>query len=127
MREQREKLKMSQERVAESLGVSGPTLSEMESGHIAVSFERWLHWCGILKKSPTDILKAWERESEFSEISQQRRTAYYKTIDSMIKYGYGLEVDTIMRVFQEILDRDKRKRTTERSKREIRRYFPRMR
>lgn len=126
MRETREKLRLSQERVAEALGISAATLSEMESGHIAVGLERWLKWCAILKKSPTDVLRAWERGSEFEQISKERRDGYCKVVNEMIKYGYGLEIETIIMVFREILDRDKHKRAIEKSKRSVKRYFPRV-
>jgi len=119
MRQFRKNRKLNQEKVAEALGISKATISEMESGHIAVTFKRWLDWCAVIKISPTDILRKWEKGEEFEKISQEKRYSYYRTVDMMIRYGFALELDTVMSIFQEVVDREKRRRAGQRSRKKL--------
>jgi len=126
MRDQRKDLNLSQERVAEALRISKATLSEMESGHIAVGLERWLHWCAMLKLSPTDALKKWEVTEAFAEITKDRRNGFHRLVDNMIKYGFGFQLDSWMGFFNNLVEQEKRKRWVTKTKRQIKKSFPKV-
>jgi transcriptional regulator with XRE-family HTH domain len=126
MRNQRNRLNLSQDRVSESLGISKATLSEMETGHIAFSLERWLNWCAVLKLSPVDVLKKWEMSEAYAEITKERRNGFHKLVDNMIKYGFSFQLDSWMGFFNNLVQEEKQKRRIEESKRKIKKYFPKV-
>jgi len=117
---------MNLERVCEALNIAKSTLSDMECGKSAVSIERWLQWCAVLRISPSDILKKWEMTEEFAEISKERRNGFHRLIDRMIKYGFGWQVEVLMTIFENVVREEGQRRRNEESKRKIRRYFPKV-
>jgi len=92
MRGYRKSMRLSQEVLAGRLGISKPSFSEIESGKTGFTVERWIQWCAALRISPSDVLRKWQSTDEYAEIDNERRHEYKKTIDRMIKYGFGLEL-----------------------------------
>jgi len=125
MREHRKQRKLNQERVAEALGIAKSTLSEMESGKIELSLERWLSWCAVLRISPSDVLRKWELSEEFAEVSIQRKESYYKIVDLAIKHGLGAYLDSVLSYIQALLEAKKIKNQYQTSRRLIRDLHPR--
>lgn len=117
---------LKQRQIADAIGASEALICRIEKAKVNISLTRFIDICSVLKISPSDIFRRWEKSNKFKDINMTRRNDYYKIIDNMIRFGYGLEVDMIMMVFKNILEIGKDKRKTERSKREIRKYFPKL-
>ena len=126
MHKQRKRCGLNQERVAESLGIQHNTFSEMETGKSGFTLERWLQWCAVLKLTPSDVLKRWQEDTEFVEISKHRLNGYYKTIHMMIKYGFGGQLDVIMSLFDGMVKEERNRRRIKQSRKEINKYFPKL-
>ena len=124
MRKHRKACGMNLEKVSGALEIGKSTLSEMENGKSAFTFERWLHWCAVVKASPSDVLKQWEATEAFAEITKERRNGFHELVDNMIKYGFGFQLDGWMGFFHNVVEEERKKRRNKESKREIKKYFP---
>jgi len=111
--------------MAENLGISKASFNAIETGKTGFTIERWISWCATLHVSPSDVLRKWEKSEEFANIDETRRRAYYAIVDQMIKYGFGVELDTFMRHFNVLVQQEKRMRRMEKSKKLIRDLHPR--
>ena len=61
LRREREKRRISQEKVSQAMGISKSTVSEMEAGKSGVALDRWIEWCSALRISPNYVMDKWQR------------------------------------------------------------------
>jgi len=69
MRKERERRGLSQEKVAEAMGISKGFLCDLELGKLGLSWAVWIRWCSALRISPEYVIDRWERMGGFAEIA----------------------------------------------------------
>jgi len=122
----RDQKNLKQKDIAKRMGASDALISRIEKGSVNIKFNRFVDMCLALRMSPSDVLRKWEKTNNFEGIDTARRNGYYRTIDKMIKYGFGVELDTFMTLFERMIVEKKKDRAEARSKRKIRKYFPKV-
>jgi transcriptional regulator with XRE-family HTH domain len=119
MRQERERLGISQDRVAKHMGISGAYLSQLENGQRHIYWSMWIKWCAALHFSPATAVDKWMRSGGFDEIDADRRADYHQTIDLLIEYGFNIELDNLMVYFKSLIENEQRAKRIAAQKKEF--------
>jgi len=123
MRTRRKATGLSQEVVAKRIGISKSSFCEIECGKTGFTIERWVQWCAALRISPSDVLRKWEGSQEYEEIDKTRRDEYKKIIDDMIKFGFGIELTSLINFFKIITGQERDRQEKERTKKQLNQWI----
>lgn len=119
MRQERERLGLSQERIAKHMGISGAYLSQLENGQRHIYWSMWIKWCAALRFSPATAVDKWIRSGGFDEIDEDRMKDYHQTIDLLKEYGFNVELDNLMVYFKGLIENEQRSRRIEAQKKDF--------
>lgn len=121
LRREREKRGISQEKLAEMMGISGPYCSKLERSDRRIHIRHVADWCAAMHISPMVLFEKWARSKYAKEIVKARIKEYQRIIEEMIEFGFYSELDNVMEIFAQMVNIEKvaRKKATERRSRQI--------
>jgi len=125
LRKEREKRGISQEKLANMMGISGPYYCKLERSDRRIHIRHLADWCAAMHVSPMVVLEKWARSKYAKEIDKERIREYRRTIEEMIEFGFHSELDNVMEVFAQMVNIEKmvRKKTTELQRKQIKLKF----
>lgn len=125
LRKERERRGISQEKLAEMMGISRPYCSKLETGGKRIHIRHLADWCAVMHVSPMIVLDKWARSKYSKEIVTERMKEYKRTIEEMIEFGFYSELDNVMEVFAQMVNAEKlvREKTAERQRKQIKLEF----
>ncbi len=125
LRKARERRGISQETLAEMMGISRSYYSKLERSGRRIHIGHLADWCAAMRVSPMLILKKWAQSKYGKEIDKGRINEYRRIIEEMIKFGLYSELAYMMEVSAQMVNMEKlaRKKGAERQRKQIKLEF----
>ena len=125
LRKARERRGISQEKIANVMGISRSYYSKLERSGRRIRIGHLADWCAAMGVSPMFILKKWAQSKSGKEIDKDRMNEYRRIMEEMIKFGFYSELDYMMEVSAQMVNMEKlaRKKATERQRKQIKLKF----
>jgi len=116
LRRERENRGISQERLAQRLGISPAYLSQMEKGSRHIYVEFLSAWCEAMHISVPFIMEKWAKSPGSNDLHKKRIPEYVKILDDLVALGFNVELDSIMIGLRSLVEHEKIMRQRERDK-----------